>query len=105
MQGVVIGGVASGTLIRSLKIEAKTIELARPTHVKPLEHPTDEIKTAKETDVYNVCVFYLPGEDGRVLPFALCILDGQTPAWGMSQLVAGFMRHQIDLIKEELIQT
>lgn len=36
---VVVGGVASGTILQGVKVDAQFFELSRPTHLKPLTAP------------------------------------------------------------------
>lgn len=104
MQGIVVGGVANGVLIQSMQVAADIVELGRPTHAKPLEskHQTD-IEFAEETDIYNVNVMHFPGPEGLSVPFGLAILDGQTPAWAMTQLVKAFVIHATDELKQETL--
>jgi hypothetical protein len=101
MQGIVIGGVANGVLIKSLKVGTELIELGRPTHAKPMESPHADIEFAKETDRYCVNTFFLPGEYDRILPFALVTLEGKTPSWAMTQLVKGFVLQATEELKKE----
>jgi hypothetical protein len=105
MQGIVIGGVANGVLLQSLLLDADVIELGRPTHAKPLtsSSPSEDIAMAHETDVYSVNTFYLPGEGIQPVPFALCIVNGKTAAWAMTQLVKGFVIQATEELKKETI--
>lgn len=106
MQCIVVGGVANGVLIPSMRRDADIIELGRPTHAKPLTHKDADIEFAKETDVYEINIIYFPGKPGAdVIPFGLAIVQGQTPAWAMTQLVKAFVIHAVDELKKETIQT
>lgn len=92
MDCLVVGGVADGALLR-ININAERIELGRPTHLKPLESPTQlEPEAAKESDIYNVSMFWLPTETNQPYPFGLAIVDGHSPAWAVKELTVAYVQ-------------
>jgi hypothetical protein len=106
MACIVVGGVANGLLIQQMKSDAERVQLGQPSHVKPLESANqDKPEIAKDVDVYNVFKMYLPLEGNRVVPFGLAIIDGQTPAWAMSNITIGFVKQAAEeLLSENFIK-
>ena len=105
MQGIVIGGVADGVIIPSMRADATFIELGRPTHLKPLAYakqPAPEV--AKETDVYQVCTLYIDAGGPAPIPFGIVILEGTTVVHAFSELVKGFAENVQTKMTAELLQ-
>lgn len=96
MDCLVIGGVADGLLIR-LQLGAEKIELGRPTHIKPLESPSQQQpEESRETDKYDVIAIYLPTRTAQIIPFGIAVVEGNDPAWAIKQMTTAYVQYATD---------
>lgn len=100
MMCLCVGGVADGAVIK-IRIDAETIELGRPTYVKPLESRHQaQPEIAKETSTYHVNIMWIPFED-TVVAFAIGVVDGQDAGWAMRELAVAYQEKSLEKLRSE----
>ena len=90
MDCIVIGGCASGLLLREIKMDATWIELKRPDHIKPLKSAFQDMpEIMHESDKYEVHPISLVNSSmpGRGHVFGIAVVEGKSLTWAFGELV------------------
>lgn len=111
MSAVVVGGVANGLFIPSIRMDAETVMLGRPDHVKPLASSKQKAaEVARETDVYTVHPLSLAdqkGDDGPVTYniFGILTVEGMPLQEAFEHLITGFVQNTARDLQDEMHST
>ena len=99
---LVVGGVADGVYLRTVRADADVIRLSRPTHVKPLASSMQQQpEVAKEMEDYRVYTLLLDGPDDTdfLLGFAVPIATSLAEAF--SQIVVKYVKQSISDVETD----
>lgn len=92
MDCIVVGGCATGVLMRNVRTDAQWISLKRPDYIKPIAQSNQDVPEVRhEEDTYEVHVISLVNsavpDRGNV--FGIAVVEGKSLTWAFSELVKG----------------
>jgi hypothetical protein len=101
MDCIVVGGVADGTLLRDVDMDAEYIELRRPEYIKPLAAPDAQPDVQHEKDVYEIHPIGLQDtERSQQTVFGIAVVSNQTLTWAFTQLIVTYVEKHTEIMRE-----
>ncbi len=93
MDCIVVGGCASGTVLKKIRADAQFIELRRPDHIKPLKSSYETLPDIEhESDQYEIHPISLRNTGApQATLFAIATVEGKTLTEAFTDLVVGYV--------------
>ena len=100
MDCIVVGGVADGTLLHNVDMDAEYVELKRPDYIKPLAHSKAAPEVQHEKDVYEIHPIGLQDtERSQQTVFGIAVVSDQTLTWAFTQLIVTYVEKHTEVMK------
>ena len=92
---IVVGGPASGLLLRDIRQDAQWLELSRPDHIKPLasafQHMPEVVKESAKYELHPISLQNTAVEKPSI--FGIAVVEGESLTWAFTQLVTGYVEN------------